>query len=97
MVAVRRLPGTSCLRNQGGEGYAVYRGGMSRSFKCEPVKVADTAARVTPSVRPSSNTPVVRGNFFASGQRGHWLGVHVGSRPGAVPEYDESIRKHMSM
>jgi fructokinase len=33
------------------------------------------------------------GDPFAAAERGNLLGAYVASRPGAVPEYDEQIRK----
>jgi fructokinase len=82
---------------KGAEGCTVHTAGSARDFACEPAKVADTVGAGDAFSAAFLHHYCRTGDFFAGAQRGNLLGAYVASRPGAVPEYDESIRKRMSM
>jgi fructokinase len=82
---------------KGADGCTVYGNGTSRSFKCEPVKVADTVGAGDAFSAAFLEHYCRTGDFLAAAQRGNLLGAYVASRPGAVPEYDECIRKRIAV
>lgn len=82
---------------KGGDGCTVYAGGTSRNFACEPVRVADTVGSGDAFAAAFLEHYCRTGDPFASAERGNRLGAYVASRPGAVPEYDESIRKRLAI
>jgi fructokinase len=82
---------------KGDKGCTVYADGSSRSYACERAKVADTVGAGDAFGAAFLEHYCRTGNYFASAERGNLLGTYVASRPGAVPEYNESIRKCMSL
>ena len=82
---------------KGAEGCAVYGDGTSHHFACEPVKVADTVGAGDAFSAAFLQHYCQTGDFLTSAQRGNLLGAYVASRPGAVPEYEDSIRERLSM
>jgi fructokinase len=82
---------------KGADGCTVYGGGAERSFPCEPVKVADTVGAGDAFSAAFLEHYCRTGDSLASAQRGNLLGAYVASQPGAVPEYDQSIRKGLSI
>jgi fructokinase len=82
---------------KGADGCTVYGDGTSRSFKCEPVKVADTVGSGDAFSAAFLEHYCRTGDFFTAAQRGNLLGAYVASQPGAVPEYDESIRNRLAI
>jgi fructokinase len=82
---------------KGADGCAVYAGGTARNFTCEPTKVADTVGAGDAFSAAFLQHYCRTGDCFASAQRGNLLGAYVASRPGAVPEYEDSIRECLSM
>jgi fructokinase len=81
---------------KGGEGCSVYSGGAARSFACEPARVADTVGAGDAFSAAFLEHYCRTGDPFASAQRGNLLGAYVASQPGAVPEYDDSIRQRLA-
>ncbi len=82
---------------KGADGCTVYAGGSAHTFACEPAEVADTVGAGDAFSAAFLQHYCLTGDCFASAQRGNLLGAYVASRPGAVPEYEDSIRKRMSM
>jgi fructokinase len=82
---------------KGGDGCTVYAAGSAVDFAGERVTVADTVGAGDAFSAAFLHHYCRTGDFFAGAQRGNLLGAYVASRPGAVPEYDESIRKRMCM
>jgi fructokinase len=80
---------------KGADGCTVYGGGTARNCACEPVKVADTVGAGDAFSAAFLEHYCRTGDFFASAQRGNLLGAYVASQPGAVPEYDDFIRKSL--
>jgi fructokinase len=80
---------------KGGDGCTVYSGGASQSCPCEPVRVADTVGAGDAFAAAFLEHYCRTGDPFASARRGNLLGAYVASRPGAVPEYDETIRQRL--
>jgi fructokinase len=82
---------------KGGDGCTVYCGSAARSLPCDPVQVADTVGAGDAFSAAFLEHYCRTGDPFASAQRGNLLGAYVASRSGAVPEYDEAIRKQMAI
>jgi fructokinase len=81
---------------KGADGCTVYAAGSAHTFACEPTEVADTVGAGDAFSAAFLQHYCLTGDCFASAQRGNLLGAYVASRPGAVPEYEDSIRKRMS-
>ncbi len=82
---------------KGADGCTVYADGAARTFTCEPAQVADTVGAGDAFSAAFLQHYCLTGDCFASAQRGNLLGAYVASRPGAVPEYEDSIRKRLSL
>jgi fructokinase len=82
---------------KGADGCAVYSGDVARNFTCERVCVADTVGAGDAFSAAFLEHYCRTGDPFASAERGNLLGAYVASQPGAVPEYDERIRRRLTI
>ena len=82
---------------KGAEGCTVYAGGSAQSYPCEPAKVVDTVGAGDAFTAAFLQHYCRTGDCFAVRNTAICWCDYVASRPGAVPEYDESIRKRLSI
>jgi fructokinase len=78
---------------RGAEGCTVYSGERSLSIPGERVQVADTVGSGDAFSAAFLRHYCRTGDPWESARRGNLLGAFVASQPGAVPDYDESLRK----
>jgi fructokinase len=82
---------------KGADGCTIYNGAAARGCDCEAVEVADTVGSGDAFSAAFLEHYCRTGDFHAAAARGNLLGAYVASRPGAVPEYDETIRKRLAI
>lgn len=81
---------------QGADGCTVYEGNSARSVPSEPVTVADTVGAGDAFSAAFLEHYCRTGDVVASAHSGNLLGAYVASQPGAVPEYNTSLRMRMA-
>lgn len=90
------FPVRALLVTHGAEGCRVYHGGEARHLPGERVTVADTVGSGDAFSAAFLQRFCATGDPFEGARRGNLLGAYVASRPGAVPQYDETIRQRLA-
>lgn len=82
---------------KGKDGCSVYHNGSAASYPVNPVKVIDTVGAGDAFSAAFLAHYQKTGDPFESGRLGNIMGAYVASQSGAIPEYNDEIKKLMGI